>query len=346
MKTNVSVVKKAQQSLRKHRSDLALVIGNGINLTSGAAGGISWDQLMEDLISLAARSSPNPTSTATRLKSLLVRGDDGQTPASLPEIFDIIEAIRTVKPNSTSRSSSDLHLQAQIAQMLKKMKPGSPHRAVVKWAWDSGVPILTTNYDHCLQDGLDMKCERRLFGSGRPRSDFYPWDRYYAPGTVVDPACEFAVWHVHGDRDLKRSIRAGLDQYMGMAQRLRTLKRPIAKEILGGPDENHEGDPAYLAAPWLRIFMGRKLWIQGLGLRAAEVSLRWLLIQRFRYWRRYRPKHRKSSGWYIHGPTAKVGRLDEGRRAFFQNVGLDVIEIAAASDFYTTLFRIPEATNH
>lgn len=345
MKLKVSGLKQAQQLLHKNRARIALVIGNGINLTSGAAGGISWDQLMENLIASAATGSPSPALTKSRLKSLLERGDDGQAPASLPEVFDIIEAIGTIKPGTTSPTSRDLHLQGQIAQMLREMKPGMSHKAVVKWAWKSRVPILTTNYDHCLQDALELNCKRRLFGTGKPRSDFYPWDRYYAPKAVVDPASEFAVWHVHGDRDLKRSIRAGLDQYMGMAQRLRKLKRPIAREILRGPGENQEGDPAYHAAPWLRIFMGRTLWIQGLGLRAAEVSLRWLLIQRFRYWRRYKPAHRNASGWYVHGPTVDIGPLDEGRRAFFENVGLTVIEIAKASEFYTALFRIPQPAN-
>lgn len=344
MKVKVSQLKKAQQLLRRNRADLALVIGNGINLTSGAAGGITWDQLMENLITEAAKSSPNSALTMKRLKSLLVRGDDGQTPASLPEVFDIIQAIGTIKPGSKP-SSTDLQLQTQIAQMLRSMEAGLPHKAVVEWAWKSRVPILTTNYDHCLQDALEVDCKRRVFGSGRPSSDFYPWDRYYAPKMITDPVRAFAVWHIHGDRDLKRSIRAGLDQYMGMAQRLRKLKRSVAKEILRGPDENQEEDPAYLAAPWLRIFMGRKLWIQGLGLRAAEVSLRWLLIQRFRYWRRYRPTHRRANGWYVHGPTAEIGALDEGRRAFFRNVGLEVIEIAPASAFYAKLFLTPKPTN-
>ena len=91
--------------------------------------------------------------------------------------------------------------------------------------------------------------------------------------------------------------------------------------------------------------MGRKLWIQGLGLRAAEVSLRWLLIQRFRYWRHYKPEHRKASGWYVHGPTADIGPLDEGRRAFFENVGLTVVEIPKANEIYTALFRLPQPAN-
>jgi hypothetical protein len=88
--------------------------------------------------------------------------------------------------------------------------------------------------------------------------------------------------------------------------------------------------------------MGRKLWIQGLGLRADEVSLRWLLIQRFRYWRQYKPEDPKASGWYVHGPTDEIGPLDESRRAFFENVGLTVVEISNGDEIYAALFRLTE----
>jgi hypothetical protein len=330
---------EAMHILSREKADLALLLGNGINLGSGGSGGISWDQLMENLITWAAANSPKPAETATRLKRLLERGASGETAASLPEIFDIIEATATLKPGKTGPTSNELDLQSRIAQTLKGMKPGDPHKAVTRWAAQSEVPILTTNYDHCFQDALDSAvCKKRRFGIGKPHSDFYPWDRYYAPNKIADPANAFAVWHIHGDQDLKRSIRAGLDQYMGMVERLRKLKRSVAKEILSGPDEDQPRDPAFHAAPWLRIFMGNKLWIQGLGLRAAEVSIRWLLVQRFRYWRRYRPRLHGENGWYVHGPTDRSGRLDKERRIFFESVGLKVIEIPKPDDAYLNLF--------
>jgi hypothetical protein len=329
---------QAKRILAREKANLALLLGNGINLTSGASGGISWDQLMENLIASAAANSPRPSETTARLKRLLERGDNGVTAASLPEVFDIIEATGTIQAVATKQPSDQLDLQSRIAQMLKGMKPGAPHKAVARWAIQSQVPILTTNYDHCFQDALDRKaCKKQRFGNGKPHSDYYPWDRYYAPNKIADPANAFAVWHIHGDQDLKRSIRAGLDQYMGMVERLRKLKRSVAKEILRGPNEDGLRDPAFHAAPWLRTFMGKKLWIQGLGLRAAEVSIRWLLVQRFRYWRRYKPAHRLESGWYVHGPTDGTGQLEKERRIFFESVGLKVIEIATPDEAYVDL---------
>jgi hypothetical protein len=84
--------------------------------------------------------------------------------------------------------------------------------------------------------------------------------------------------------------------------------------------------------------MGRKLWIQGLALHADEVSLRWLLIQRFRYWKRYKPNHRHCSGWYVHGPTKLCGSLDDDRRAFLESVGLEILQINKAENVYQGLF--------
>lgn len=333
---------EARHVLVRERSELALLIGNGINRAADSANGISWDQLMGNLIASAARHSPDPLATEERLQRLLEPGRGGRTAASLPEIFDIIEATRSVKP-SNGRQVVRFNLQSEISSMLKDMKPGLPHEAVVRWAVRFKIPLLTTNCDHCLQAVLgETVCKRRGFDRRRLHSDVYPWDRYYSPKIISDPAREFAIWHVHGDRELERSIRAGLDQYMGMVERLRKKKQLIAKEVLRGPIEERIDSPAFYDAPWLRVFMGKKLWIQGLALMPAEVSIRWLLIQRFRYWRRYKPECRFNTGWYVHGPTDEVGVLDRERRIFFESVGLQVLTIREARNSYLNLYNWAE----
>jgi hypothetical protein len=331
---------EAKRILEKQKSCLCMLIGNGINLTAKTSGGISWDQLMESLIFAAAANISSQAAAKKRLKRLIQRGERGQTPASLPEMFDIIGATQGIKTGSADEMTSKLNLQLEISNLLEQMKPGPAHRALIGWAERSHVPILTTNYDHCLQDALDdRRCIRRVFGTGGTSSDYYPWDRYYAPGRIKDPLGEFAIWHIHGDRALRRSIRAGLDQYMGM-QRLRKIKQAVAHEVLLGPNEDQESTPAFHRAPWLRIFMGCKLWIQGLAVRADEVSIRWLLIQRFRYWGRYRPKQCLASGWYLHISKNNTDPLNEERRVFFESVGIKVIEISKASNAYRKLFEI------
>ena len=317
-----------------------MLIGNGINRVIKKSDGISWDQLMENLVSAATNNIPSQSATKKRLTRLIKREKNRQPPASLPEIFDIIGATQLIKAGIATEVSSKFNLQSEIVNLLGEMEPGPAHRALIGWAKRSHVPILTTNYDHCLQDALDdRRCIRRVFGDGGARSDYYPWDRYYAPRRIQDPLNEFAMWHIHGDRALRRSIRAGLDHYMGMVQRLRKIKWPVAYEVLSGINDPYGNTPAFHKAPWLRIFMGCKLWIQGLALRADEVSIRWLLIQRFRYWGRCKPKQCFSSGWYIHVYKKKVEPLDEERRAFLESVGLKVIEIPRADSAYCKLFE-------
>jgi hypothetical protein len=84
--------------------------------------------------------------------------------------------------------------------------------------------------------------------------------------------------------------------------------------------------------------MSRKIWIQGLAIQADEISIRWLLIQRFRFWTALYPDDCYASGWYVHGPTDKTGPLDEERKIFFENVGLQVIEIAQQENAYDRLY--------
>lgn len=333
----------ARRVLAREPANLAFLIGNGINLSDGKKDGLSWDQLMAQLVDDAAGRSGNRAVTKRRLLRLLARGTDGQSPASQPEIFDIFEAAGSRTSDLKNSSVRKQGLQGRIAELLSAMQPGAAHRALVSWAVAAKTPILTTNYDHCLEEasGADSFPQQR-FGTGRPMSDYYPWDRYYAPQKIVDPLQGFAIWHIHGDRALKRSIRAGLDQYMGMAQRLRKMKQLIAHETLHAAPTEAKELAAFHEAPWLRVFFGRKLFIQGLGLRAAEVSLRWLLIQRFRYWNHYRPQASATSGWYLHGPTDEVGHLESERRAFFENVGLEVIEIRRKGDCYGGLYRASE----
>jgi hypothetical protein len=332
---------EAQSIFASEGPQLALLIGNGVNLAAGATQGISWDDLMSTLVAETAERTSDPAQARTTLMRLLKR-TRGQGAASLPEVFDILEATGTKAADSALQQVKQPDLQSRLADLLKCMKPGLPHAKLVNWALHAQAPILTTNYDHCLQDAIpNQACVRHRLKNGRAQSDYYPWDRYYSTHALTDPATTFAIWHVHGDRAMKRSIRAGLDQYMGMVERLRQLKRPVALEILSEPSAEPTSAPAYFKAPWLRIFMGRKLWIHGLALHADEVSLRWLLIQRFRYWKLYQPSHDGPTGWYVHGPTedSRVGPLDAPRHAFFASVGLSVIEIRKKEDMYDKLFN-------
>lgn len=274
MKMKSTGFRQARSVLSKKHNEIALLVGNGINRAARDTDGISWKELLQRLIEEAAQYADHPRRAEHRLLRLLEENELRRTPASNPEVFDLIEATCNLEAGSIQERGEKINLQSKIAGLLRMMKPGKPHRVLVGWAQSRTIPILTTNYDHCLQDAAGQPCPQHKLDTRRTVSDYYPWNRYYAPQTLIDPMDSFAIWHIHGDRQLRRSIRAGLDQYMGMVQRLRRLKHKVAREILSGPNEDQTKDPAYLAAPWLRIFMGKKLWIQGLALHADEVSLR------------------------------------------------------------------------
>jgi hypothetical protein len=332
-------VTEARQVLSEEGRSLALLIGNGVNLASETGPAVGWQKLVDDLIAFASQHSREPHLTRARLSSLR---DRQERAASLPEIVDLAAAWMADSGKAVHAGSAEGRLQRRIVDALGQLKPGQSHQSVVGWAARLGVPVLTTNYDHSLQQAFPgEQCTQWRFRTGRRNSDYYPWDRYYAPKPISDTLCGFAVWHIHGDSAFRRSIRAGLHQYMGMVQRLRGLLSPVAEEVLKHRKRrasgSEKGVPAFFRAPWLRLLLGKKLWIQGLALSTDEVSVRWMLIQRFRYWRRYRPDSLET-GWYVHGGARPGRRLDGGRRAFLQSIGLRVIEIGETDDVYSDIF--------
>jgi hypothetical protein len=170
----------ARPILESSSQTLSLLIGNGINQSAGVTGGISWDALMETLVDEAADRAAKPAEARRKLRPLLSRNAQGQRPASLPEIFDVIEAVGTSAPSAADPAAKPPGLQARLAALFRDMRPGVLHAKVVAWAQRQQVPILTTNYDHCLQDAVaGLPCKQFRLKNGRAQSDYYPWDRYY-----------------------------------------------------------------------------------------------------------------------------------------------------------------------
>jgi hypothetical protein len=325
--------------LSQHKRDITLLIGNGINRAAENGGATTWDGIIDRLI-----SEELPEGGAARQMIEMLRPQHGEKPAaSLPEIFDLLCSREPAPETLGANDPRVSRLQRRICELLAEMQPGGPHQAVTAWARANHVPLLTTNYDHCLQSAMrPMRCERRILATAnRPLSDYYPWDRYYTPDELIDhPDRRFAIWHIHGDQALPRSLRVGLDQYMGMVQRLRKVIHAIARAALLPAEEQPAGAPETALAPWVGPFIGRKLWIQGLGLGLEEVPLRWLLIKRFQYRQLYGNREIGWSGWYIHGPTAfeKPGNIDPKHQAFLESVGIQTIEIKDPQDLYMGLF--------
>ena len=181
--------------LWKHRSDIALVIGNGINLYGLAHQTNSWHDL---LVKLAEKHLP------AKLRSVPTGG-------ALTEFYDVLELKSTL-------STTGPTLQQEFCDLMASWRHYEHHQRIVEWAQKLGRPILTTNFEQILSDA--GKCTlHRTKKDGF--TDYYPWESYYGVRKIDNPTEGFGIWHVNGMQHYRRSVRLGLSHYMGSVKRAR-----------------------------------------------------------------------------------------------------------------------------
>ena len=78
----------------------------------------------------------------------------------------------------------------------------------------------------------------------------------------------------------------------------------------------------------MHIVFNNPLLIFGLGLNENEVFLRWLLIERARYFRKF--PDRKKPAWYVHTDDLK----NSGKAFFLEGVGIQMIESNDYDEIY------------
>ena len=186
-------------------------------------------------------------------------------------------------------------------------------------------PILTTNFDTYISEYIE-KTELKILKNGQYKfTDFYPWNMCYSDKSLENPLDGFAVWHINGIVKYPRSIRLGLSDYMGCVERARKMIQGTnLNEYFSG--KNQVGWKGYNT--WLHIIFNKSLFIFGLGLEENEVFLRWLLIQRAKYFRMY---NKTFGGWYV-DKEIKVGK-----RFFLEQLGFEVIDISDYKTLYQAL---------
>lgn len=230
--------------LKRNRTDLALVVGNGINRYGAPLGANSWD----DLLSRLARSHLNPNHKAI------------PSGVSLTEFYDVLELAYTRTPDQPS-------LQQQFCNLMATWRPLRQHGFIASWASQSNVPILTTNFENTL--GTVVACSPRRTG-GEGFTDYYPWDSYFGTYDIGDPCTHFAIWHINGMQQYRRSVRLGLSHYMGSVERARSWLHKGSQRLF------KDGDMGIWdgASTWLQVFFHKPLLFFGLGLSETEVFLR------------------------------------------------------------------------
>lgn len=285
--------------LRTHKAEIALLIGNGINLYGAARNTNSWHDL---LVKLAQEHLPAKFRTVPH-------------GISLTEFYDILELKSNIRPPVKT-------LQQQFCQLISNWRFYDHHKSIVKWAKEAKAPILTTNFEQVLADAGNCTLHRAKKGGF---TDYYPWESYYGINQIDDPAKDFGIWHVNGMQHYHRSVRLGLTHYMGSVQRARGwLHKGDERRLFSGKNLRiWEG-----VSSWLHIVFNRPLLILGLSLEENEVFLRWLLIERARYFKKF-PDRRKKA-WYVCAGEEN----GDGKQFFLEGVGVTPVHVANYDAIY------------
>ncbi len=184
--------------LKENHEDLALIVGNGINLFSNNAGKATWKEILEQI--------------ASDFKFLERRQKLPET-CSLVEIGDLLQL----------HNGPTASVQREFCEKIENWKFKKHHIAITKWAKKYSVPILTTNYDTTLSDACGAELVHTKKGEGLPFNRFYPWSSRFevSDKPIEKPRNSFAIWHVNGISKYADSIRLSLSHYMGSVQQAR-----------------------------------------------------------------------------------------------------------------------------
>ena len=287
-------------------NDLAFIFGNGINLHYNKSN-VSWSDLLLDLWD--AHSFNTKSSIPTGI--------------TFTEFYDVLEI------QNYSQENFGSILQKDVVARMEKWNPNESQNLVLNKIKNLNAPLLTTNFDNLIPKSLRLDF-RKL--SGSKFTDYYPWSCYYSDKELSDPVDGFGVWYMNGMLKYHRSIKLGLSQYMGNVERARKLihKRPENISFEGKDQSFWSGYKT-----WLHIIFNKSLFICGLGLNETEIFIRWLLIERAKYFRKF--PHRKHKGWFI--KEKGNNPQDEGKKFFLESVGFEIIELNDYQSMYEDIWK-------
>ncbi|MBR0318673.1 MAG: SIR2 family protein [Spirochaetia bacterium] len=292
--------------------NIALLLGNGINVYKKT--GNSWKELLKKI-----------TGDKTEIDYLNNSGA-----ISYPEFFDIT-VFNKAKRDNKSIQICNSEVKNQICMEVKKWEETDLHKDLVKYAESKRIPILTTNYDMTLEKALTLKKKikkRKLFYSplGQYKHFRYPWHQYYSDKKIDNSLNSFAIWHIHGFIYYPQSLIIGADDYASIINH--------AKDYI-----NNKKDGLYASLrnntvwkgnnSWLNIIFHKDLYIIGLSLDSQETGLRWLLIQREKYFRDDEKRRKKTV--YVHFDNKD---LSAGKKFFFNSLGIEIKQLSSYDDIY------------
>lgn len=290
----------------RNKSDITFIVGNGINRHFNDNNQISWETLLLNLWDKYLFST----------QSVIPDG------ISFTEFYDILEI-----NNYEKIHNFNLVLQKDIKENMLKWSNNNEQNIVINKIKSFNAPLLTVNFDNLIPRSMNLdfyKIENSKF------SDFYPWSCYYSDKELDNPTEGFGVWYINGMVKYHRSIKLGLSQYMGNVGHARKLIHNNIETIaFVGKNKNYWAG----YKTWLHIIFNKSLFIFGFGLGEQEIFMRWLLIERAKYFRKF--PERKHKGWFL----VKQNSLSDGQKLFFLSVGIEVIEVENYQNIYQDIWE-------
>lgn len=219
-----------------------------------------------------------------------------------------------------------------ICNLMTTWQFSDIHCKVTNFAQNWDIPILTTNYDNVLEKAINAK----YFDFGHKSStESCPISNCYT--TNNSPTInDFAIWHINGMLKYPQSILIGLSHYMRNLQDIRCLILPQNRYNAELFNENNMGF-THIKNTWLELIFSKDLFIIGLQLDSNEIVLRWLLLERAKYYALYNHDRRKA--WYIITEkeyNESLGK-DIGKKLFFKSVGIEIIVLPNYTDIYAAI---------
>ncbi|HNY06080.1 MAG TPA: hypothetical protein PK500_03450 [Candidatus Egerieousia sp.] len=211
-------------------------------------------------------------------------------------------------------------IKFNIAKQMKKWGSNEIIKRLVSSIKKLDSPILTTNFDDIFSKSIGAEFHVMQRPSANSKfTDWYPWNCYYGDD-LYSPTSGFGIWHINGMVKYPRSILLGLCDYMRGLDRARGMIQGLS--VFNCDDFSGKNEICWRGCDtWLHCVFNKSLFIFGLTLDENEVFLRWLLIQRKKYFSAYGKPHK---GWYIAGPKDTISN---GKRLFLESFGFEIIHI-------------------
>lgn len=296
-----------KQLIESNKDDLAIIVGNGINRYLEQKATLSWDDL---LINLWKHFNPG-------IYSKIPEG------ITVTEFYDLLDI------SKSDHSKADYSIQKEVSKLLGQWNYLSHHQQFVRKMEELNIPVLSTNFDLLLPKSLNLK--QFFLTSNEGFTDFYPWKMYFGNKILEKPTSGFGLWYINGIIQYPRSIRLGLSHYMGSVEKARAYLHKGKGRIFNVKNkENWSGEQT-----WLDIIFKKSICIIGLGLNENEIFLRWLLIERARYFKQFKEHTKK--GWYVVSKTENPDNRAAGKVIFLKSMGIELLE----EDDYKSIYETP-----